>query len=486
MKWNRRGYSKMSKTVSNYFKSIIKRQKKLLFLYTIIGFVAFPMVSLISNNYDLGQGVFEYSILINMIFMVIGVMLIPLAMYYFSLNKKSTDTYYALPISRKDLFNVHFFAGLAYIYIPLLINYLLGTLILTIRYGLHRFALFAFFIFLCEIVITTAIYSINTLIVNKANNLIDAILLIVGYTALPYILIMSAMSFDSMFVVGYSEHLIEFWKWFDFVSPLTVLIRLSNASYALERIYTTDFNFNFLWIIYEAVIATGFYILGLSVFKKRKGEDSEQVTKDFFTYPLLLNLISIALVFVVTLGVTVDIIYTITIFIISFIIYLILQFTARRSVKITSDLLIKYFVLLISFNLFTFICNETYYFGINLIKPNLNDYSVMYIRYYDYDDKKGEDHYALIDLNNMDESKTVLAENLLTFQEKAAELKKDNFYSWNNSYNYNGMAHITVKLKKNITDQTFEYISYTLPKSGIQSFLDNKNFGPDKADDRFY
>lgn len=474
----------MSKTVTNYFLSILKRQKKLLFLYTVIGFVAFPMVALISNNYDLGQGVFEYSIVINMVFMVAGVMLIPLAMYYFSLNKRSTDTYYALPISRKNLFNVHFLAGIAYIYVPLLINYLLGTLILTIRYGLHRFTLFAFFIFLCEIVITMAIYAINTLIVNKANNLIDAVLLIAGYTALPYILIMSAMSFDSMFVVGYSEHLIKFWKWFDFVSPLTVLIRLSNASYYLEQVYTNNFNFNFLWILYEFIIFIGFYLWAVSVYKKRKGEASEQISNDFFTYPLLVNCLSVALVFVVTLGVTVDIIYTITLFIISFIIYLILQFTARRSVKITSDLLIKYFVLLISFNIFTFICNETYYFGINLIKPNLDDYSVMYIRYYDYDDNKGVDHYALVDLNNMDESETVLAENLLTFQEKAAELKKDNFYTWN--YNYNGMVQVTVKLKKNITDYTFKYISYTLPKSGIQSFLDNKNFGPDKADDRFY
>lgn len=473
----------MSKTVSNYFKSIVKRQKKLLLLYTIIGFVAFPMVALISNNYDQGQGIFEYSILINMIFMVAGVMLIPLAMYYFSLNKRSTDTYYALPISRKNLFNVHFLAGLAYIYVPLLINYLLGTLVLIIRYGLHRFGLFALFIFLCEIIITIAIYSINTLIVNKANNLVDAILLIAGYTALPYILIMSASSFDSMFVVGYSEHLIEFWKWFDFVSPLTVLIRLSNASYYLEQVYTNNFNFNFLWILYEFIIFIGFYLWAVSVYKKRKGEASEQISDDFFTYPLLVNCLSVALVFVVTLGVTVDIIYTITLFIISFIIYLILQFTARRSVKITSDLLIKYFVLLISFNIFTFICNETYYFGINLIKPNLDDYSVMYIRYYDYDDNKGVDHYALVDLNNMDESETVLAENLLTFQEKAAELKKDNFYTWN--YNYNGMAHITVKLKVNITDKTFKFISYTLPKSEIQSFLDNKNFGTDGVDDWF-
>lgn len=86
----------------------------------------------------------------------------------------------------------------------------------------------------------------------------------------------------------------------------------------------------------------------------------------------------------------------------------------------------------------------------------------------------------------MDEGETVLAENLLTFQEKSAELKKNNFYAWNQSYDYNGMAHVTVKLKKNIMDQTFEFISYTLPKSGIQSFLDNKNFRLDKADDLFY
>ena len=119
----------MYKTVTNYYLSILKRQKKLLFLYTVIGFVAFPMVALISTNYDGGRGIYEYSILMYAIFMGACALIMPIVINKFMLNKRSVDTYFSLPISRKHLFDVHFFAGLTCIYVPLLLNYLIGILL---------------------------------------------------------------------------------------------------------------------------------------------------------------------------------------------------------------------------------------------------------------------------------------------------------------------------------------------------------------------
>lgn len=459
----------MSKTVTQYFKSILKRQKKLLFLYTVIGFVAFPMVALISNNYDQGQGVYEYSILINMVFMVACVMVLPIIINKFSLNKRSVDTYYALPISRQHLFNVHYYAGVVCIYIPLLINYVLGTLILTLRYGLGNFTGVYFLAFLGIIIITLAIYSINTLIVTKANNMIDAAILIAAYTILPYMLISSAWSFLNRFTIGFTESMFSLSLLFDFLCPLIVLNNFINA--INNYVYRfTMFEYNSLWIVYEAAIAVGFYVWAAHVFKKRKGEDSEQVSKDFFTYPFVVNLTSIILLSFYIIDFS-DIVLTIAILVITFIVYLVMHFISRRSMKVTAALIIKYFVILIAFNLFAFAAKETYLFGINLRTPEITQYTQLEVSYWDYTNENKE-YVAEISLKDMNKNEEAFVNDLLALQTKAAEFKRNH-----SGYSYYYEDSIYLRIKFMTSDENnYKYYHLDLPRKDYGDLLKNKLF----------
>lgn len=404
----------MYKTVTNYYLSILKRQKKLLFLYTVIGFVAFPMVALISTNYDGGRGIYEYSILMYAIFMGACALIMPIVINKFMLNKRSVDTYFSLPISRKHLFDVHFFAGLTCIYVPLLLNYLIGILLLTFRYGFYSFTLHSLLGLFGIIVITMAIYSINTLIVTKANNMIDSAILIAAYVVLPFMLYVCSMSFVNQFTVGFTDSMFDFGIMLNFLSPFTILNDFVSSFNDFIRTYTTALEYNLLWIAYEALIIVGFYFWAVNVFKKRKGEDSEQVSNDFFTYPLVVNLSSVLLLSMYIIDIT-DIILTITIVVITFILYLIMHFISRRSMKVTPQLIIKYFVILAAFNIFAFAAKETYFFGINLQTPNIDQFTKLEVSYYDYDNWNGKDneYEAVILLSNMNKDEEKFVNDIL-------------------------------------------------------------------------
>ena len=59
--------------------------------------------------------------------MTIAVMVLPVMSFRFNVNKKSVDTYYSLPISKKELYIVHYLAPLAALIVPMLVMFLLAT-----------------------------------------------------------------------------------------------------------------------------------------------------------------------------------------------------------------------------------------------------------------------------------------------------------------------------------------------------------------------
>ena len=101
------------------------------------------------------------------------------------------------------------------------------------------------------------------------------------------------MSFVNQFTVGFTDSMFDFGIMLNFLSPFTILNDFVSSFNDFIRTYTTALEYNLLWIAYEALIIVGFYFWAVNVFKKRKGEDSEQVSNDFFTYPLVVNLSSV-------------------------------------------------------------------------------------------------------------------------------------------------------------------------------------------------
>ena len=104
-----------------------------------------------------------------------------------------------------------------------------------------------------------------------------------------------------------------------------------------------------------AIFIVGFLFLGSEMYlKNAKVRDSEWVPNDFFISIWLLTYPALLLLSVYIIDIT-DIILTITIVVITFILYLICAFfISRRSMNVTPQLIIKYFVILAAFNVLAF------------------------------------------------------------------------------------------------------------------------------------
>lgn len=472
----------MSKVVSNYYLSILKRHKKLLLIYVLIGFVAFPMATLISNDVHYGRGIYEFGLIMNGLFMIICGMVLPPIIYKFMLNKRSVDTYFALPIKRKHLFDVHYLAGLTAMLVPLMINFLLGVLILTVRFGLGRLPLLALFLFVFEMVAATALYSLNVFIVNKTNNLVDAVLLIAAYTILPCMAIMCLAGFIARFTVGYTAVYWDYSRLFDYFSPFTVMIRLMN--YSLDKITLKDIGI--FWLFYEMAMIVIFYIWSMKTFEKRQGEDSEQRSNDFFAYPLVVNLASVLLLSMYIIDFS-NLTLTIGILVITFVIYLAMHFVSRRSMKVTARIVIKYFAILITFNVIALVAHKTAFFGYNYTQPKLEPYNYLVVEceFYKDGDWTSEDYSAVINLKNVSQSEQRLVEEVLNLQTIAADYKKNaafNSNDYSDYYRSNEREEVSVfvrlRNKINEYDSGELYYHYLLPKELVGDFVENENFKP--------
>lgn len=370
----------------NYLKYLLKRNKRILAIYAAICFTASTMVVLISQN----NSAFFFrdvssQVLTNFAFMFIVIgYLAPLIAFHFNFNKKQLDTLYSLPMTRKTLFNTHYIAGLMAILILPSINILLGMIALIIRCGVvsktQVISFFIAYITLCTVMVL--IYSFNTWIVNKVNNLVDAILIEFAYAMLPYIIFACILFFIQSHVVGYAST-VEFltydlFKWF---TPWLLMSFPNNYFWNLYEVtgvgpYLEAF-LNYEWfseglglLLYCVGTSGVFYWLSLKAFTKRKAEMSEQHTKDFFTYPLIINILAVLMISWFN-PLNQDFVLTIIYIIVSFVLFMIMQLIASRSTKLTNRMFIKYGVIIGSVTVLNLVANESYFFGLNKMNMNL-------------------------------------------------------------------------------------------------------------------
>lgn len=371
----------------NYLKYLIMRNKRIMIIYAAISFVASTMVVLISQHYSiLFFRDVSSQVLTNYAFMFIAVgYLAPLIFFNFNFNKKQLDTLYALPMTRKTLFNTHYVAGLLAIFIPPSINAVLGMIALIIRCGdsVSKTQVISFFIayfMLCMVM--AFLYSFNCWVVNKVNNLMDAILVELAYALLPLLIFICIGFYIENHTVGYPRAFdfitFDMFKWF---CPWFLMSLPNDYFWSLYEVtgvgaYLEAF-FNYKWfdeglglLLYCLGTSIVFYWLSLKVFLKRKAEMSEQLSKDFFTYPLIINVLAILIVSWFDLqnqDFTVTIIYVI----ISFVLFMIMQLIASRSTILTKRMFIKYIVIIGSIAVFNLVVNKTYFFGINKMNMDL-------------------------------------------------------------------------------------------------------------------
>lgn len=234
--------------------------------------------------------------------------LLPLYLFRFLMNRSGNDLYLSLPIERKRLFYVHYIIGLFYlitISLLLLLGYSLFVNTLSI-YQISSAESFSYILLnIYFIVLGVCLYTFFTYIVIRCHNLLDAILMELAYTLLPLLfyyalhaLITHAAEASTTYLfLGFDDtSLINIIELPTAVLSIPIQMNLwmiyfcsyaSKAAIACELLLVAGF----LWIIFTVCCFLG----ARKSFVRIRSEQSGQITNAFFTYPLLIPLVSFLL-----------------------------------------------------------------------------------------------------------------------------------------------------------------------------------------------
>ena len=407
----------MNNLTFRYLKSLLMRQKKLLVLYFIVCFVSYPLVLFIDEFINVSS---DLGIIVYGIYMLIMAFILPFVAFRFSFSKKQVDTVYSLPIKRKNLFDAHYFSGIAVILIIPFINFMIGMIIGLITGSIiipHILGIMLCYLACAGVALLA--YSFNTWLVNITNNNIDALIMIVSYLVLPYIVYLAWDIFSMSQSVGLTPPNIM--RWIEYVAPINLLS--TYLSYIRNYVFDTMFYFK---IIYSVIIVITFYFLARYTFIKRKGEDSEQISTNRFTYPVVINVLSFA--FITNFNLTeVPLVALIMYLVVSFVIFAIMDFVRRRSTKINRQLIIKYIVLLVAFNLFSIVSKQTSFFGLNNRVLDISGSREFYIELYTPDGS--ESRMMRVNLNQMTPEQQKVVDDAIKLQALATKQFKEGTYA---------------------------------------------------------
>ena len=463
----------MNKTTQKYFINLFVRKKKIIALYTFILFMGFEFLLLSDIITNRGENMNEItSISFILMLITLGVLgaILPLFTFKFSFVKKNVDTYFSIPINRNHLFKAHFIAPIIGTIIPILINYLIGGLILIPQNGIDvYFKLLILLIMAFGLFI--AIYSINTFFILKCNNILDASIITVAVATVPLLLYGATSSFVYSQIVrtGMVDNVISNIPQIviDLLCPYSGLAIVgSPIDVYSNHTITVDFNnLDFALYVYYIVVGIIFAIQAKLTFKKKKGEDAEQLSTHFLTYPLLSNTALFALILMFNFT-EYNLTAAILIMVALFVVYMIINGIANRSMKINARMIIKFIVLFVLVNGFNIISKETEFFGYNRKVLDYTKYEEVTFIYSNYTHDKDEEYISVrVIVENCSDDEKQLFEYLKEIQKEKSLAFKENDYDRLYPYedgNYN--LQIDYDWDVEVRDENDEYVNYQLNK----------------------
>ena len=212
-------------------------------------------------------------------------------------SKKSVDTYFSLPLSRKSLLISTLLFEISAVYVPWLIA---NIIIAFLSIGIGGFSPGGFILMLTyALMITTALAVFCAAIDLLANNAIDGIIMIGGYFLLPLFLLLAANAFADIFVVGYNPFNFEIFGY------LSLPFMACNAYFEMLNItwssnYGSAFNVPYLDIIIIFIHLLVFAFVLYREFTTRAVERAEQNSDNLLAYPFLIYAYSFIFLFIFT------------------------------------------------------------------------------------------------------------------------------------------------------------------------------------------
>lgn len=354
MKWKERGMVYMKIINKDYFKYLIKQNKRLLFLIWLIGFIFIPFFTFIYDSAEYWAA-FRFSAILTLVYGFVISFLAPIYLFSFIQKKKSTILYFSLPIKKQSLFITTALFSLFATIIPVVMYYIIALLLNYFKYSYMEGNIILSFLII--IIYMIGQQAIVTAIAMLCQNTLDSFIANATYVITPFVafgcfLIYLSKLADKI-MLGHGNYTEEFSQIIHFLSlPYNGLFELT---------YTVTDNefYNKMFIIYWLVISIVFIFIAYKLFMKRSLEQSENHTKSIFVYPILITAITFSLMFVMYDSSDIIMIYGCI-----FVLYLVMYFFSVRKVYFTWKIPAIFIILVVGCIGFANAFNDTKGFGV--------------------------------------------------------------------------------------------------------------------------
>ena len=246
----------------NYFKYLIKSNRYLILL-----------TSLISLLIDVSAYDDEIIFVQGMLCLILAFVL-PVMVFYHAHDKKAIDTYFSIPVSRKELLITSIVFMVAVLIIPLYAS--------VIIYGFRNFGFMSRILeyMLLLLLCVTGLVVFNSTIYLCGNNVIDGVIILGAYTMLPLGLVITYDQFMRAFVCGKNEfnELI-----FGYLSPVFMSADIFINKLENRQLYIHS-------IVAIVVVLMLFALLLYRSYVLRKAERAGTPSDKFYTYPTIITI----------------------------------------------------------------------------------------------------------------------------------------------------------------------------------------------------
>ena len=360
-----------------YFKYLIKQNKKYLILIYAIGIII-PVLTLNEfttsgiNNIVRFVGIFSLTYGLALSFIT------PIYLFSFLQKKKSNILYFSLPVKKESLYlTTCLFSYFATI-VPVVIYQIIDQLI-----GAYMFSFPADKFILAIIITIVHMFAMNTIVTFVTlltQNVIDSLICSIAYMVIPLFVFVAlntcATRVAESFMLGYGNY----------TQSLKIILSYISLIYSglYQHLYLLSHLVSRIFILYWIVISVIFYFINYRLFLTRTVEQSETYTTSIFMYPLIITLSTLSMMlFVYDLE---DLRMTILMFSIIFILYLIMYYFSKRKVYFTWKIPSLFIVLIVACVGFSNIYLDTKGFNTIYELPKSSDVERIVVSFDRYED----------------------------------------------------------------------------------------------------
>ncbi len=311
----------------SWFRYLFRNYRIPVIFFTVVffGISAIPLISSGNIHNDYMGSVEVMTVLAGMMTYIL-----PVILFAFVHNRRSSDQLLALPLSRSE----QLITNMAFAFTVIFGSFLLTSVLLWLINAIHAVSVTE----LLTVIGQEAFFTLTLLVIHTfwfliANNTFDGIVMIGSWTCLPLLFLGVISSFVSNTVAGgnFSDTGgIAMW-----LSPLAMNIHNLNFALAASDVFY-NWGYTAVTAIYAIAACYGLY----SQFVKRKSERAGQLSDHPLAYRLIINLYAFGILLTICFSAMNSFsVSMLTMILLLLFIYVVAQFVYRRKIQLTVKIL---------------------------------------------------------------------------------------------------------------------------------------------------